>query len=341
MFFVDRAVELQSSTLFECTPRDFFKTAESQYAFEVSVYNAALTHVDRTYDLFSASVILIPFLPYLSSRTGKCDGKTHGQRLKELLHAVERAPRTMPIVITCTCVMEHAIFGQSLFDRLHAFSNVVQLAKAPRSYPKTLSNHVIVVPYFSVAQPSAACSENGIILWRGSSSVAGRNATLVRERIMSFRNHPAFNVSASRRRGECSVNTTCITGNGLGRDKAAKERMRNDMAESQFCLVPEGDSPESSRLADAISSLCTPVVLSTRLPVLLSDIWKSTIVVIDQATFRNMNADEVVRRVRSSNITCEMRLKLRHETLAATILHRLDALVRQSSRAHVSSKIGR
>ena len=46
-----------------------------------------------------------------------------------------------------------------------------------------------------------------------------------------------------------------------------KQRTFQHMKRALYCLVPEGDSPDSSRLFDAIAALCVPVVISAGLHV--------------------------------------------------------------------------
>lgn len=339
MFFVNRAIEVQSARLLKCTERGLLQTAMSQYAFEVSVFTASQVHVDRTYDEGAAQVHLLPLLPFVSSRTRECDGQTHDERMQAALRAVERIPRHMPIVITCTCVMQKSIFGDVL-DKLHSFPNVVQLAKSTRPYPMSVSTNVIVVPYFSIHQAQAACMEDGRVYWRGSPSVANAQATRVRRHIMDFQRHPAYDVAASTRSKCTGPHSRCINGFGAGSHRALKQEMRKEMALRQFCLVPEGDSPESSRLADAVSALCTPIVISSRIAVLRSEAWEDKVVTIEPGEFLRMSDDDVARRARAANITCSMRLQLRHETSANTILHRIGELVNESLRSHVNSVIG-
>ena len=242
--------------------------------------------------------------------------------------------------MTCTCVMQKKIFG-NILESFHAFEHVVQLAKSTRPYPLSVSDKVIVVPYFSKLQSSAACSYNRIVYWRGSPTVRDRKATLVRQHIMELRTHAAFDVATSHR-GRCNnkENETCINGMGTGRDGLAKRDMRKMMMKHQFCFIPEGDSPESSRLADAINALCVPVVISTIIAVLRSNVWKGKVVVIEPDAFLRMSAEDVVRLLGAINITCDMRLQLRHETSANAILHRLSELVNYSSHSHVHSVIG-
>ena len=317
----------------------FFGTAISQFAFEVLIFKASATHVARTYEEREAAVHLVPLLPFLSSRAGTCNRKTHRDRLNVALRVVNQIPRNMPIVMTCTCVMQKALFGDIL-EKMHAFSNIVQLSHSTRPYPRSVSSNVIVVPYFSQSQNSASCANDGLIYWRGSPTVGNRNATRVRRHIMSYHMKDGFDVFGSDRTKCTDTNSLCINGFGAGRDQLAKKIMRENMSKHEFCLVPEGDSPESSRFADAINGLCTPVVISTRIPVLHSNVWRDSIIVIEPKTFLKLSAADVLRQVRAANISCKTRLQLRHETSANMILHRLEELVNKSSFSHVQSVVG-
>lgn len=343
MFLVNKEIEIQSLKLIECISvkhPDFFKTAMSQYAFESDVLSASITHVDRTYNEKAATMHLLPFLPFISSFVKLCDGKTHEYRLKTLLRVVQNIPVNVPIVMTCTCVMQSRIFGKYM-DKLHKFSNIVQLSKSTRPYPLSISKNVIVVPYFSNQQASASCHQKDrLIYWRGSPNVANRNASRVRHHIMEFAKNRGFEVVASTR-GKCSENSSlCINGFGAGRDQHAKSVMREEMRKHEFCFVPEGDSPESSRLADAINALCIPVVISKRIAVSYTEIWNDSVVVIEPNEFLHMNARDVLKRIHATNISCNIRQRLRHETSANMILHRLREFVNKSFYSHVHSTIG-
>jgi len=225
-------------------------------------------------------------------------------------------------------------------EKLHSFHNIVQLAKSTRPYPMSISDHVIVVPYFSVMQTSAACQNDGLVYWRGSTHVVNGIAKRVRKHIMRFAGERGFDVVASIR-GECTgAGSLCINGFGHGRDQLAKGLMRKQMSQHEFCFVPEGDSPESSRLADAINALCIPVVISRSIAVLRSNVWGESVVVIHPDAFLRMDAADVLRRVRATNISCSVRQRLRHETSANMILHRLGELLNESVGSHVNSIVG-
>ena len=344
MFFVNRAIELQSVKLLECVRNDkkgvarILDSANGQFAFEVSIFEAAINHVDRTFNESFATTHLLPLLPFVSSSMGTCGGSTHKARIDAALREVSRVPKHVPIVMTCTCVMERTLFS-GLFEQFHAHRNIIQLSHSTRPYPMSISDRVIVVPYYSQHQTAAACSFDGTIYWRGSPVVADGMASRVRRHIMSFRHHSSFDVSASTR-GGCGIAYTCINGFGVGRDRHAKRDMRRNMTRHQFCLVPEGDSPESSRLSDAVAALCTPIVISERVPVLQSDAWTDAVLAIKPDEFLTMSANDVARRARASKITCDSRLRLRHTNTATSILHRLSYFVAQSATSHVFSVVG-
>ena len=83
----------------------------------------------------------------------------------------------------------------------------------------------------------------------------------------------------------------------------AKQAMLDAMAGAAFCLVPEGDSPDSSRLFDAVAALCVPLVISDALPVPPSahDAWPDATVVLSPAAFLDMtSADALLSRARAA-----------------------------------------
>lgn len=338
MFFVNAEIERQSARLSRCITSNFLNLASSQWGFELSIYKASITHVDRTYDK-NAAVQLIPFMPYWSSRVNRCHGESHATRLKILLHIVRSIPKHISIVMTCTCVMQSAIFGQNVLSELHSLK-IIQLTHSTRPYPLSISSNAIVVPYYSEIQERASCPKNKLVFWRGSRNVANRQASSVRNHILEFASHPAYNVAATNR--VCAKGSApCISGSGEGRDSKLKHAMRQNMSRYDYCLIPEGDSPDSSRIWDAINALCVPVVISSRLAVPRSDIWKDHVVVVPPEQFFRMNASAMLRRLRATNVTCTMRLQLRHDNSATLILHKLSEFVHESRSGHVHSTIGR
>ena len=68
----------------------------------------------------------------------------------------------------------------------------------------------------------------------------------------------SFGGSAAEHR--CEYDGTCVDGFHYSRrfeasiEGGAKARMARLFARARFCLIPEGDSPESSRLFDAVNA---------------------------------------------------------------------------------------
>ena len=95
------------------------------------------------------------------------------------------------------------------------------------------------------------------------------------------------------------------------------------MRRMQFCLVPEGDSPESSRLYDAIATLCIPVVISSRIAVPPSRAWSRATIQIKPREFWEMNASALLSRLDASTLSCADQLELRRDVGALAIIDRL------------------
>ena len=108
--------------------------------------------------------------------------------------------------------------------------------------------------------------------------------------------------------------------------------MASLMARSSFCFVPEGDSPESSRLFDAISALCTPVVLTSSDEGLLvprSRFWAASVIVLRASDFVLMDAAALVTFLEATLASrpaaarrCAALRALRDDLKAAPVLSR-------------------
>lgn len=326
MFFLNPIIENQSLSLINCFKdfNVFLDSALGQYMFEYDIFMTALRHRMRTYDSMYKTQI-IPFLPFISANAGKCNGFDHKNRLTQFVKVVRQIPPTISVIITCTCVMQESLFHPYL-KTLHEFKNLIQLTRQNRRYPGSVTDRVIVVPYYSSDRNHTNCSNNGIVFWRGSVNVASRNATLVRHHIMRLR-HEKFDFKASTRNKCKDTNDICINGMGQGRNSSLKKVMRDNMMFSQYCLIPEGDSAGSSRLYDAIKSLCIPVILSNRIPVMKTTVWRNTTIVLNPTQFLSMTSVDLISSLSKYEIGCKLRILLRSSTSAYKILQDLDTYV--------------
>lgn len=101
------------------------------------------------------------------------------------------------------------------------------------------------------------------------------------------------------------------------------------MRGATFCWVPEGDSPETSRLFDAVAALCVPLVLSDRLPVPPAPGWTASVLVLSPGAFLRAPAAAVVRRLEleaargARRRRCKALLALRAELQPRCVVERV------------------
>ncbi|EOD10403.1 hypothetical protein EMIHUDRAFT_215578 [Emiliania huxleyi CCMP1516] len=121
----------------------------------------------------------------------------------------------------------------------------------------------------------------------------------------------------------------CLPKRGAGYKfgQHAKGVMRREMAAAQFCLVPEGDSPDSSRVYDAVMQLCIPVLLR---------LWQRASVTVPARRFLSMGEQALQAEVRAQPVRCADLRALRKAITARSILARLAADVRWLMRPNAS-----
>ena len=354
LFFVNEAIEEQSRALLESASPSQLRGAYSQWMFERSVYMAAQGHPRRTYNRSEATFLLFPFLPVINGLPQTNGGRAarltnasnRAARLKQLQVEIERAGLDKPVVITCTCVMQGKLFDGHLFVWLQSRHNLIQLAHSTRSIPLSASDRIVVVPYETGHATPTQCRSNGRIYWAGSMGVASRNASKVRKHIWRLGQHSKsglLEVHRSSRlctavRGRGDNSSRCVDGQGNGDTESVKEKSRREMAAAQFCLVPEGDSPDSSRLYDAVTQLCVPVVLSSRIPVPTTRWWALAAVTIIPGRFLKMDESMLHAELASRTVPCGDLMALRRDIRAPSILDRLGEDVRWLMRPKSSAQ---
>lgn len=123
----------------------------------------------------------------------------------------------------------------------------------------------------------------------------------------------------------CEQAGSCIKNVGSG--PPAKARMAREMRRAAFCFVPPGDSATSSRLYDAITSLCVPiVVIGEPLLVPSSPHWARAVVTVNASAFLRASPRVIVsflheQRQRRASL-CHALLSLRDDLGAGCILTR-------------------
>ena len=237
----------------------------------------------------------------------------------------QAAEATMPIyLVPCTCVMQRSLYGEPLFRLLANHSHrIVAMTHARRGPPNSVARAHVISPYHSPPPFSAAArvrsprlceprvrAANGgrrlLVAFAGSPETTRQPVTCVRHHIFRLARDAPSEIAAlpSARQAlagasKCAMSGTCVDGYHYSRrfesasPEGAKARMARLFASSQFCLVPEGDSPESSRLYDAVSALCVPLVLTSSEEGLLvprSRFWRDATLVLRAADFMRMDA---------------------------------------------------
>jgi hypothetical protein len=216
----------------------------------------------------------------MNSHIGHCSGTSRKSRIRAFEQQVLSIPPRIPVAFICTCVMQNRLMNTS---RIYSRGNTFQLAQAPRRYPLSAADTgVIVVPYFSGTAEHVTCASRRDVFWAGSLSVDNRKASHARRHLDSIANRPGnhsgrLHVKPSQRRCSGShdaLGRACINGHSQSHQhKERKMAMRKAMRAAGYCMVLEGDSPASSRMFDAITELCVPVIVSSRIAVPRSDAW--------------------------------------------------------------------
>ncbi len=248
---------------------------------------------------------------------------------------------------------------------LNHSSSLVALTHARRGPPYGPARVHVIAPYHTPmlghnSARGASCMARPVLATFAGSPDTGRpNATCARHHIFALGRADArsFAVRATQRHHQgtrCAVSGSCV--NGFYHSPAfeahggAKAAMADMMGAANFCLVPEGDSPESSRLFDAVAALCTPVVVTNDHEGLLvphSRHWAAATLVISEVDFMRMDAAELVAWLRShyeagagsAKRRCDALRSLREDMLAPRVLARAVRVAANLSRAYSSGDV--
>ncbi len=325
--------------------------SRTQFLMELDVlealsYNQAPLSELRAVRKSDATVFVLPLLAMVSRQAGTCSTprrSTHDQRMMQMVQLLREHVdfSAGPHLLTCTCVMQRSAYTAPLFDLLLNHSrSIITLSQARRAPPLSTSYRSVIAPYHS--PPSlwkhTSCSGGSKLAAFAGSITTGRAiATAVREHIANFSSsEPShFAVRFTERRADashCGDDGSCVNGffHSTRHERTpAKPAMAALMHGASFCFVPEGDSPESSRLYDAIAALCTPIVITTSDGLLVprSRYWKRAALVVGIDEFLNASAADVVAwltgKQRDDQVQrCESLRKLREDLSATHVLRR-------------------
>ena len=146
---------------------------------------------------------------------------------------------------------------------------------------------------------------------------------------------PRVLVRESHRRGAgCEQTGSCVRNVGAG--PPAKADMAREMRRAAFCLVPPGDSATSSRLYDAIASLCVPIVIiGEPLWVPTSPFWMSAVITVNATSFLRASPSAIVsflqEQLKRRVALCNALTSLRDDLGAGCVLSRAIAALGRNS----------
>ena len=363
-FFVYDALLAQAERITDCfqNQSSLHELSRTQFLFELDILKALADHPLRTYARAEASVFVLPLVPFVSWEPGACassptsrNSSNHGDRMAQTLKLLAEVDFSAgPHLLTCTCVMQRSVYTPPLFDfLLTRNASLMLLSQARRDPPLSVSWQDIIVPYHSAPSLWKPTCESvpedaALAVFAGSISTGRAVSTRVREHILnlSFAEPTVFAVRRTERRADessCGADGSCVNGfrySARHERVPAKPLMAALMHNASFCFVPEGDSPESSRLFDAVASLCTPVVITSMGEGLLvprARAWRRAVLVVADDDFVASSAAAVARWLRSelggAAKRCEALRELREQMAAREVLRRavLDALTIQHS----------
>jgi len=175
-------------------------------------------------------------------------------------------------------------------------------------------------------------------VFAGSLSTGRELASRVRERLwnLSLAAPTLFVVRRTERLAStstCGADGSCVNGvlHGARHERVpAKPLAAQLMQRAAYCFVPEGDSPESSRLFDAIAALCPPVVITTHVEGLLvprSPHWRAAVLLLSVDELLGSPAHAVAAwleadRRRNGHQRCEALSRLRADLAPSKVLQR-------------------
>ena len=140
---------------------------------------------------------------------------------------------------------------------------------------------------------------------------------------------PRVLVRESHRRGAgCEQTGSCVRNVGAG--PPAKAEMAREMRRAAFCFVPPGDSATSSRLYDAIASLCVPIVIiGEPLWVPTSPFWTDAVITVNATAFLRASPSAIVsflqEQLKWRVALCNALVSLRDDLGAGCVLSRAIA----------------
>ena len=263
---------LNHSDLLECWPA----WALEDQAAEVRMLQLLRQNSARTADPGRAKLFVVPVLPYVSFLAQRCHGTTHERRMARAAAALRRSPYFARnggrdhLLVTNT-------FRISTFRALKPLLQNATVAwfeqpTAVRPGPNVLYRLAswrctVVVPYqsnpFCLEQRSLRSRLRDTTVFFQGSWLAGRSVRMQFEALKQLPGAQVHEVTRDKvtRAALGAVDSAASNRSASGPD-FSKMGTALAMLRSQFCLIPKGDTPSSSRFYTAIACGCVPLVIA-------------------------------------------------------------------------------
>tara|TARA_B110001452_G_scaffold253457_1_gene244195 strand:- start:757 stop:1875 length:1119 start_codon:yes stop_codon:yes gene_type:complete len=269
-FYIYEDAGLDHTGLLECVPSWRF---DDQTA-EASVLHLLFQHRARVHDAAQATLFVIPVLPYISMMAGSCLGTTHEARMGAAAHALRRQE-----TFQRQRGRDHLLVSNTFrLSTLRALKPLLRNAtvgwfeqpRVPRPGPNTLYKLAfwrctVVVPY----QPNPSCRTQALahphlprstsVFFQGSIGAGSQ----VRRRLATLKQLPRSHIEPFTRDnlGALAAGSN-DTEHARRMASFSKTGSAAGMRASEFCIVPKGDTPTSSRLYSAIACGCVPLIIA-------------------------------------------------------------------------------
>jgi len=241
----------------------------------------------------------VPLFSHVSFLSGLCGGTTHAQRMVQTMQTAFSHPCTSgsriivahywnlddevtfaawPLLenatyvngalhVGCRSEMQGASFTCH-FKPTARSGWIPTEGQPPYGLVRVSMRRAIELPYvensycYRELQPTKQSESRRTIgfYFRGGINIFGAQGKRVRRAMLRLRLDEHLDAHIT-----CTAHTNMKVGEpGCPSKVTSKETAAAEMYHSTFCLVPRGDTPDSSRLYDAIACGCIPIIISDR-----------------------------------------------------------------------------
>ena len=275
-FFIYDHPALNHSALLGCGNYDW---RFDDSAAEVPMIDLLSRHSARTYNPEQADLFVVPVFPQVSHKVQACRSLDphfidHPRRMQAAADALQQSPNflrrggrdhlivTNSFRIACLGPLRDlmrngtiAWFEDPRAQKKHEGPNKI--------YEMATWRCTVVIPYQAspfcrtLGPSNPARDPTSTVFFQGSAD-AGRG---VRKNFDKLSTYPGVNISTSSRE---SIIATARSGGSLS-SRYSPLGTAQGMLRSNFCLVPKGDTPTSSRLYTAVACGCVPILISNEI----------------------------------------------------------------------------